>query len=96
MMLGYMVNFDTWEKFIRLSDGSERMKTLVIEVVRIGLRTEDGLLDSLKLGYLMGAMGNYWAEHQGGDATEDFWTTIKLTRDLNNVPFVRSPQGPVS
>ena len=89
---GQMVSFDTWEKFIRASDGSLLMKELVIHHVK-PIRLDDGLLDSFELGLRLG-----WIHKQlaPGKESEDFLRTIELTRSLDNVPIVRTSKGPVS
>lgn len=88
---GCMVNFATWEKFIRASDGSDDMKGLVVAYINDNVRDGD-LLDSFKLGFALGHFSNAFS----GDQLRDFMQTIKLTRDLNNVPIVQLHGHPVS
>jgi hypothetical protein len=88
--LGYMIRFDTWEKFIRLSSGSDAMKDRIVAfVVSIFGRPE--LLDSLKLGLAVGEFSNYLTDEEDSD----FLDTIKLTRSLDNVPIVQVGDKPV-
>lgn len=98
---GYMINFTTWERYIRASDGSELMKDLVVNYVKLVmlmdrvnsdvLRDSD-LLDSFKLGYAYGEISNGLTK----DGISDFYRTIQLTRNLDNVPLVRIHGQPVS
>jgi len=82
-MFGYMISFETWEKFIRLSDGSDSMKDRVISLIVENLgRTEQ--IDSFKLGLLLGAFSNSLTK----DEREDWLKTIALTRDTDNVPII--------
>jgi hypothetical protein len=90
-MIGHMVSYLTWERFIRESDGSVAMKEIVIGVVNAVVREGD-LIDSFKLGYTLGGLSSKLS----GDSLADFYKTIKLTRDLNNVPIVRRHGEPVS
>jgi hypothetical protein len=86
-MLGYMVDFATWEKFIRLSDGSDAMKDQVITRVERSLgRTK--LLDSFMLGLVLGELSvNIDENHR-----RDFLDTIRLIRNIDNVPIVQVPR----
>jgi hypothetical protein len=90
---GCMISYATWEHFIRASDGSDKMKTAIIDWIneRRGAR-EDDLLDSFKLGYELGILSTALTK----DELRDFYRTIKLTRDLNNVPIVRRHGEPVA
>lgn len=90
-MIGVMINYATWEKYIRASQGSEPMKESLIDFVRAELR-EGELLDSFKLGYALG----WFSRDMHGEALRDFYATIELTRDTRNVPIVRTPEGSVS
>jgi hypothetical protein len=86
-MLGHMIDFATWEKYIRLSDGSDTMKDQVIIYVERSLgRTK--LLDSFMLGLVLGELSVTIDDTEQGD----FLETIRLTRSLDNVPFVQSPR----
>lgn len=80
---GLMVSFDTWQKFIRASNGSDAMKQQVIDFIYENVH-DKGLLDSFKLGYALGVFSNglTTTEH------EDWFNTVILTRDMNNVPIV--------
>ena len=93
-----MVEFATWEKFIRLSSGSEAMKELIINhvVERFGepkcldkAFAKPELLDSFLLGYSYGEL----LEKFTYEEENDFYETIKLTRDTDNVPIVSGTIG---
>jgi hypothetical protein len=79
-----MIKFETWEKFIRLSNGSDAMKDRVVDYVveKFG-RPE--LLDSFLLGYSFGVLSDGFTS----DEVYDFYRTIELTRDTANVPIVK-------
>ena len=87
-LFGYMIRFETWEKFVRASNGSEYMKELVIKKVRAEVPIQAGLIDSFKAGLVIGALMNRFEEENPIDLG-DIFRTIELTRDLNNVPIVR-------
>ena len=91
---GYMIRFETWEKFIRASNGSERMKQLVIDRVREEVPNRKGLIDSFEAGLAIGALMNRFEAHPLD--LDDLIRTIELTRDLNNVPIVEAHGKPVS
>lgn len=82
-LTGYMISFETWEKFIRLSKGSDTMKDRLIAYVVEHLG-RPGLLDSLKLGLVLGQFSNTLTDEED----DDFIETICLTRDTDNVPIV--------
>lgn len=83
-LIGYMISFETWEKFIRLSTGSDEMKDrLIAYVVEHFGRPE--LLDSLELGLVLGEFSNTLTDEED----DDFIETICLTRDTDNVPIVK-------
>jgi hypothetical protein len=88
---GHMVSFATWEQFIRASDGSDAMKELVVKHIRETV-CDGELLDSFHLGYALGALSSLMSR----TALEDLYRTIKLTRNLDNVPIVQRHGQPVS
>jgi hypothetical protein len=90
-VIGHMVSFQTWERFIRESDGSATMKEIIIGLVHATVRDGD-LIDSFKLGYTLGD----FSSKLSGDALADFYKTIKPTRNLDNVPIVQRHGQPVS
>ena len=83
---GFMISFATWEKFIRLSTGSDAMKDRVINrvVQRLG-RPE--FLDSFELGLVLGELSTSLTLGE----RRDWLATIHLTRDTSNVPIVKAP-----
>jgi len=87
-LLGYMIRYDTWEKFILASNGSEHMKQLVITHVRDKVSNEDGLIDSFKTGLAVGQLLGRCETHDLDK--DDLLRTIVLTRSLDNVPIVRA------
>lgn len=91
MTSGYMISHDTWRRFIMRSAGSARMKHRIICFVDNHVR-DGNLIDCYELGYMLGA----WSADFTPDEERDFEETIRLTRDMNNVPIVRNPRGPVS
>ena len=92
-LYGYMIRFETWEKFIRASGGSENMKQLVIEHVREEVPPAAGLVDSFKVGLVIGGLMNRFEAHPLD--LDDIFRTIELTRDLNNVPIVQAHGKPL-
>jgi len=88
---GRMVAFATWEKFIRASSGSDAMKDRIVALVDEHVRDGD-LLDSFKLGFVLGR----FSRSMSGQELSDFRETIFLTRDTNNVPIVQVDGKPVS
>ena len=80
---GMMVSFDTWQQFIRASNGPAQMKKRIINFIYKNVYDE-GFLDSFKLGYALGAFSNDLADHEH----IEFFHTIVLTRNLDNVPIV--------
>lgn len=88
---GYMIHFDAWEKAIRASDGTQLMKDMVIAAAQ-RIRTSEGLLDSFTLGLTLGELSN----HLTPTEFADFQKTRRPGGDLNRVPYVRTPKGPVS
>jgi hypothetical protein len=86
-MLGHMIDFATWEKYIRLSDGSDVMKDWVIAYVERSLGRPK-LLDSFQLGLVLGELSVIIDDNEQGD----FLETIRLTRNLDNVPYVQIPR----
>jgi hypothetical protein len=91
--LGHMVNFATWERFIRASMGSDDMKDAIIEYVKAHVPREGELVDSFKLGLAVGEFSN---RLQTAAAIDDWLRTIVLTRSLDNVPIVQVNGVPVS
>lgn len=87
---GYMLNFETWKKYIHASNGNAKMKDRVIKLARKHVLNEAGLLDSFKLGLVHGTLTK---ELSFGELV-DFFATIHLTRNLDNVPIVREPKCP--
>jgi hypothetical protein len=85
-LFGYMIRLETWEKFIRASNGSEHMKELVINHVRAEVPAQDGLLDSFKTGLAVGNLMERFEPHPLD--LDDLIRTIELTRNLDNVPIV--------
>jgi hypothetical protein len=83
-LLGYMISFETWKKYIRLSTGSDDMKSRVISFVVL-LFNKPEFLDSLKLGLSFGE----FIETLSYEELIDFEKTILLARNLNNVPIVQ-------
>jgi hypothetical protein len=90
-MIGHMVSYVTWERLIRESTGSVIMKEIIIGMVRMMVRDGD-LIDSFKLGYLLGTLSSTMK----GDDLADFYRTIKPTRNLDNLPIVQRHGEPVS
>jgi hypothetical protein len=82
--LGYMISFETWEKFIRLSSGSDAMKDRIVTFVAL-LFGKPELLDSFLLGLSIGEFRSVLID----DEESDFWKTIELTRNVDNVPIVQ-------
>ena len=87
-----MVNFATWQKYIRRSQGSEAMQARVIHFVTETVPRAGDMMDGFKLGYALG----FYSGGMTGAELKDFETTIALTRDLNNVPIVQMGGRPVS
>ena len=90
ILMGRMVHFATFEKFIQASSGSAAMKRQVIDLVR-ALRQGD-LIDSFVLGLMLSEASRKLPPER----LRDFEATIALTRDLNNVPIVQIEGQPVS
>jgi len=88
---GYLIRFETWEKAVRGSGTAPAMIARLIALAR-PLRTADGLLDSFKLGLAMGELAN----HLSDDELEHWQKARRAGGDLNVVPYVRTPLGPVS
>jgi hypothetical protein len=82
---GAMVSFQTWRKYIVRSKGSRAMKTCVIDYIRKNVYTGNGMLDSFKTGWALGSFSNGLTPKE----TKDFLLTIKLTRNIDNVPIIK-------
>lgn len=91
MLMGRMVSFATWQKFIKASSGSAAMKRRVIDLIRDRVRKGE-LIDSFMLGLTLGEVSRRLSAKE----LRDFEATILLTRDLNNVPIVQVQGQPVS
>ena len=88
-LTGSMISFVNWEKFIRASTGSDKMKSRVIDFVTQKFNKPE-LLDSFMLGL---SYGELLDGMKTPDDIMDFYVTIKLTRNPDNVPIVKSPDG---
>jgi hypothetical protein len=67
------------------------MKKTVVDYIDNEVRDGD-LLDSFKLGFALGAFSNQLSQTE----LRDFFATIALTRDTNNVPIVQRHGKPVN
>lgn len=90
-LTGYMIQYDAWVNAIRASGGTQLMQDMVIARAR-RIRTPDGLLDSWQLGLVVGELQNHLTPLE----LADWRKTTAAGSDLDRVPFVRTPQGPVS
>jgi hypothetical protein len=77
---------ETWERLIKASAGSPRMKARVIAAIDEHVREPGSpYLNCFKVGYALGAMSRGYA----GEEQADFLRTIESARDLNKLPIVR-------
>jgi hypothetical protein len=84
-MRGYMVSAGKLRKLVQGTAATEAMKLWVLEVA--DTLTVNGEIDSLLLGMALG---------YGPCDDPDFQAATAPIRDLNKLPFVRTPHGRIS
>ena len=84
---GHMVKFSEWKRLVEESAASEKIKFALIGTVKSVLSPEDDLIDSFRLGLLLGRISNMF---DTDEALQDFLIAIQDTRNLDKLPIVEN------
>ena len=85
---GNMVRLSTWKQLVEESAASERMKLALMTAVDIFFPApKDDLVDCFHLGLLIGRLSQQFTTNE---ELLDFGEAIRDTRDLDQLPIVKS------